>query len=342
MYQGYGQEKDGYDNNQYYDQTGIQQPVPVRPVQADSRGWDSQYQEYPNESQVNYNNKQPYPTPNPAQQGQYQNYQQGNNGQNMDQFINLQGGFENFSQFQNSAAAQLGVQLGQNAMQAGSKYMEQNVGRFINIPKLKHYFNVSNGYVLNKLRLLLFPFSHKSWSRKLRTTENNGQIESYCPPREDINAPDLYIPVTAFVTYILVVGVAAGRESFKPELLGKTASTALGVIFFEVMLLKLGCYLFSVTSDTQLLDLISYCGYKFIGIIVSILVGKLAFEYKWIFYVAFIYTCMATGFFLLRSLRHIVLPESSMSVGNAFRKRRVNLLFGIAAIQLFSCWLLTV
>jgi hypothetical protein len=38
-------------------------------------------------------------------------------------------------------------------------------------------------------------------------------VDSYAFPREDINAPDLYIPSMAFVTYILLVGFVYGTIS---------------------------------------------------------------------------------------------------------------------------------
>lgn len=53
---------------------------------------------------------------------------------------------------------------------------------------MKHHFNVSNMYVINKIRLVLFPWTHRPWSRKPR-----GQGE-WAAPRDDINSPDLYIP----------------------------------------------------------------------------------------------------------------------------------------------------
>lgn len=307
-----------YDDQGYYQQEPLAQSPPFQPVS----GMDPRARSPPNYYQPNMQN-------------------QGYNQQPQGDPMNFSGFQANFQEFQNNPAAQLGVQLGQNAVQAGSKYLEQNYSRFVDIPKLKHYFNVSNSYVLNKIALLLFPFRHKLWSRQIKRLDQSSQVDGFCPPREDVNAPDLYIPVTALATYILVIGFKAGRESFKPELLGKTASSALGVVLFEVILLKLGCYLFSVTSDSQLLDLISYCGYKFVGIILAVLARMILPEkMAWGFWVVFLYTCLATGFFLLRSLRHIVLPDASVSAANPFRKRRINLLFGIAAIQLFSCWIL--
>ena len=39
------------------------------------------------------------------------------------------------------------------------------------------------------------------------------QVYSYASPRDDVNAPDMYIPVMSFITYVLVVGVAMGQAS---------------------------------------------------------------------------------------------------------------------------------
>lgn len=104
------------------------------------------------------------------------------------------------------------MQLGQSAVAAGQDYVQKNVGTHcimfftwidslwpqfsgqIPVSLLKHHFNVSNSYVLHKLRLVLFPWRHRPWTRKVRRSEVNGQTEGWQPPREDINSPDLYIP----------------------------------------------------------------------------------------------------------------------------------------------------
>eukprot|EP01091_Cochliopodium_minus_P008368 TRINITY_DN1883_c0_g1_i1.p2 TRINITY_DN1883_c0_g1~~TRINITY_DN1883_c0_g1_i1.p2 ORF type:complete len:113 (-),score=15.18 TRINITY_DN1883_c0_g1_i1:618-956(-) len=36
-----------------------------------------------------------------------------------------------------------------------------NINRWFNVYNLKYYFTVNNSYVLNKLKLLIFPFKHK-------------------------------------------------------------------------------------------------------------------------------------------------------------------------------------
>ena len=108
------------------------------------------------------------------------------------------------------ATTQLGMQLGQSAVQAGQNYVQQNVRSLTRIQRisvlttsvqlaglipvslLRHHFNVSNSYVIQKLRLLVFPWRHKPWSRKTKRLENG--TSEWQPPREDINSPDLYIP----------------------------------------------------------------------------------------------------------------------------------------------------
>jgi hypothetical protein len=65
--------------------------------------------------------------------------------------------------------------------------------RYVNVSALKHYFNVSNSYVLSKLLLVIFPWRHRPWSRK-QGISPSGQDGYFLPPREDINSPDMYIP----------------------------------------------------------------------------------------------------------------------------------------------------
>lgn len=49
--------------------------------------------------------------------------------------------------------------------------------------------------------------------------------QKYRPPREDPNAPDLYLPVMAAWTYVLLACVmAAGQGKFTPEVLSTRVS----------------------------------------------------------------------------------------------------------------------
>ncbi|KAF2635063.1 YIF1-domain-containing protein [Massarina eburnea CBS 473.64] len=220
-----------------------------------------------------------------------------------------------FGGFINDPTAQLGFQMGKSAVDAGQQYMEQNFGRFISVSALKHYFNVSNSYVANKLYIVLFPWWHRPWSRQQRMS-NNAQDVLYLPPREDINSPDMYIPMMALVTYILLSTLLAGlRGAFHPELLGYTATTAIAVMILEIVTIKLGTFILAINSQSQLLDLVAYSGYKFVGVIVSLVITSLFSHVglggSWISWLIFIYCFNANAFFLLRSLRYVLLPDPS-------------------------------
>ena len=61
------------------------------------------------------------------------------------------------------------------------------INRLLAITNLKTYFAVDTSYVLKKLSLLLFPYTHRNW---MVGYGESGRTS----PKDDINAPDLYIP----------------------------------------------------------------------------------------------------------------------------------------------------
>ncbi|KAJ3327619.1 hypothetical protein HDU76_011436 [Blyttiomyces sp. JEL0837] len=260
-------------------------------------------------------------------------------------------GSQFINEIQGSAAGQIGMQLGSQALQQGQQIVNQNINRYVNVNTLKHYFNVSNSYVLNKIRLLLFPFRHKTWTRLVKRSENDGQMEGYKPPREDLNATDMYIPVMSFVTYVLLVGIFMGFKAQNPtpgtkaprfsppEAMGTTATGAIFLTMIEVLFMKFGCYLLNVTSEVPFLDVISYCGYKFIPVIVSI-AAKFTQSVS-LMYGVFAYVMIAYGLFTLRSMKYLVLPESTSTVLGPQRQRRIYFLFIVVGLQILSSFILT-
>ncbi|KAH7922735.1 YIF1-domain-containing protein [Leucogyrophana mollusca] len=238
----------------------------------------------------------------------------------------------------NDATAQFGMQLGQSAVAAGQDYVQKNFGGLIPLSMLKHHFNVSNSYVIRKLQLVIFPWRHRPWTRKIRRSET-GQTE-WQPPREDLNSPDLYIPLMALVTYILVAALQTGlQERFHPQILGSSASRALVVVLLDFLFVKGGCYLLNVQGSGQMIDLIAYGGYKFVGVILTLFAGLLTAGTT-IYAAVFLYSFLANAFFLLRSLRSVVLPDAINTPANvgtvnpAQRKRRITFLFLEAVLQI--------
>lgn len=195
---------------------------------------------------------------------------------------------------------------------------------------------MNDSYVARKLGIIVFPWRHANWQR---TSIRDPATQSfhYLPPREDLNSPDLYIPVMAVVSYVLLVGLLLGlRQSFNPESLKATASGAIIFVLLELVIVKFGAYLLGFGSEVYVLDMIAVIGYNFVPLIITLLSGLIFGRMGR--YAGFIYCSFAMAFFMLRSLRYSFIPESSM-VANQ-RRTRVYFLFGIVAIQIICSYFL--
>ena len=114
----------------------------------------------------------------------------------------------------------------------------------------------------------------------------------------------MYIPVMAFVTYILLSTLLAGlRGAFHPEVMGLTATAAFAIVVVEILGLKFGTYILSISNESQLLDLVAYSGYKFVGVIVTLVLAEIlnrgAGTGGWAGWTIFIYTYLANALFLV-------------------------------------------
>jgi protein transport protein YIF1 len=116
--------------------------------------------------------------------------------------------------------------------------------------------------------------------------------------------------VMAFVTYILLSAFLSGlRGHFNPEEFSVTASYAFAVVLFEIVAVKLGCYLLSIGGQGEVLDLVAYGGYKFVGIVVTMVVrlagilgrreGRKSGWGRWFEWSVFIYCFLSLGFFMV-------------------------------------------
>ncbi|KAM3717919.1 Protein YIF1B-A [Dirofilaria immitis] len=218
---------------------------------------------------------------------------------------------------------------GQFAIQQKKKLTE-----YLSAFQLKYYFSVDNTYVGKKLGLILFPFLHRDWSVKY---DSSG---SPVPPRSDVNAPDLYIPLMAYVTYILISGFVLGTQKrFTPEQLGIITTNALAYLIFENLIITITRYIMNISESLTFWHSLAYSGYKFVGMNVCLLVFVLGG--KSFYYWVLAYVSCAVVFFLLRTVKTFL-----MDVQNAYneyggRKRKVYLMLFIAFTQPFLLWWLT-
>ncbi|KAI3655454.1 hypothetical protein MP638_004515, partial [Amoeboaphelidium occidentale] len=255
--------------------------------------------------------------------------------------------------------------VGTQVFSTGQNYVEQTMKNADVWNRFRYYWNVDNGYVLSKLLLLIFPFKQKNWDRLVVRNDATGEVQGYKPPRYDVMAADLYIPVMAFVSYILLVGAKMGAtRKFTPEVLTVTASSALFVTCINVLFLRLGLYLLNISMDQQglqLSDLVSYSSYQYVLICILeclsffVVSGATNDGLFTVFKVlVFVYMSVALSWFVLKSLRRVIVSTTNASyssstaaaaavVNDGFqqqqnRKPRAYFLFVFVMLQVVSMW----
>ncbi|RZF43085.1 hypothetical protein LSTR_LSTR001263 [Laodelphax striatellus] len=247
--------------------------------------------------------------------------------------------------------ANVAMHYGSALVDSGKQLVDREFEKYVPVTRLKYYFAVDTSYVTRKLRLLFFPFTHKDWSVKYEQSEP-------VQPRYEVNAPDLYIPTMAYVTYILIAGLALGtQDRFSPEILGIQASSALAWTIAEILVELVTLYITNIQTHLRALDLLAYSGYKFVGIIFAVLLSLLF--HKTGYYIALVYSSFALAFFIMRTLKWQVLTEvDTVNSGNEFsspdsyshhnmhsrltgRKRRLYFLVSVAGVQPLLMWWLS-
>lgn len=238
----------------------------------------------------------------------------------------------------------MAAQFAKSSLGQSNDYIQQNFGSYIPVAgELKFYFNVSNSYVLNKIILILFPYRQKNWARITQTdpTPNASAGSTYAPPSEDVNAPDLYIPLMSFITYILLWSSFSGlKGEFHPELFGYLASQTLACSFLDILIFKVGLYLLNCSTQSSLWDLVSFSGYKYVAITL-LLCWKNIVGSSWLLYYSVLaYVVGSLSLFLMRSLKFLVLPlgvaeTATQTITSSQRRLRVQFLFFYAVVIQF-------
>ena len=245
--------------------------------------------------------------------------------------------------------------------QVGMQFVQSNVARNVSgalvaVEGLRYHFAVSNAYVRNKLSRLLFPYMTREFRRvnanavadaagRLSVPDASGT--AYAAPSHDVNAPDLYIPTMAFITFVLSSGIAKmARSSFHPENLVTISSSAVLLQLIEIGALK-GAFMGLSADSVPVLDLLSYTSYKYVGLTINTLAGVVLG--KNIYYLFLVYTGCSMAYFFINTLLPIVVYETrnlapglpAPAISPQAKSQRINVV-GIAGIaQIFLMWLLS-
>ena len=254
--------------------------------------------------------------------------------------------------------------LAQAGLSIGRQFVQSNISRYapgasVLWQSLRYHFDVNNAYVLAKLRRVLFPFLAPNWRRATareappeaagrHTVPDAASGDPFVAPAFDVNAPDLYIPAMAFITFVLASGLLKGtRAQFHPEVLVSVASSALLAQALEVGVLKAA--LASLSADVGVLDLASYTSYKYVGLTINTLAGLLLGAGP--FYAALAYTGAAMAFAFVNSLVAVAVHAEPRPIAPgmqpappllpALKSGRTNLIVVAGLLQVVLMWLLS-
>lgn len=144
----------------------------------------------------------------------------------------------------------------------------------------------------------------------------------------------------AFLTYVAMAGLSLGtQDRFTPEQLGILSSSALAWGVIELLVHTITLYAMNLDTSLRTLDLLAYCGYKYVGIngaiLLSLLFGRAGY------YAILIYYSISLAFFLIRSLKLRVIPEGHTSYTATGNKRRLYFILFLASLQPFLMWWLS-
>uniref|UniRef100_A0A8B9MYK5 Protein YIF1 n=1 Tax=Accipiter nisus TaxID=211598 RepID=A0A8B9MYK5_9AVES len=97
------------------------------------------------------------------------------------------------------------------------------------------------------------------------------------------------------------------QNKFSPDSLGLQASSALAWLIMEVLAVLLSLYLVTVNTDLTTINLITFAGYKYVGMIIGLVFGLLFGRTS--YYVVLSWCCL--GIFMIRTLRLKLLSEAA-------------------------------
>ena len=159
---------------------------------------------------------------------------------------------------------------------------------------------------------------------------------SYHPPHQDLNAPDLYIPTMSLLTYVLLCALCYGTANkFNPEVIPEVITKCLVTQLLEVLAIRVGFY--TMEAPVPMIDLMSYTGYKYLGLSVNMLSGITLGQYGGYghkaYYFTYIWTATAVSYFILKVMANVIPVEVS-----ALGPKRHFMILGFAGSQFATCW----
>ncbi|KAK9840708.1 hypothetical protein WJX84_009926 [Apatococcus fuscideae] len=208
--------------------------------------------------------------------------------------------------FMTGIAGNVLQQSSETYFRRGQAFVQSRMG-FLSTGALHYYFNISSDYVRNKLLMLMAPFLRRfDYNRK---PEQISGGHKYMPPRQDVNAPDMYIPLMALCTYCIlgsVIRIGSGR--FTPDSMYGLASSGIGAWILQLVIFKVLLFLLSIPGGIPTLEVACYSGYAFVPVCFSMVASMLAGRY--VYWAVWAYGALCMAIFSVRTMKRILYQEA--------------------------------
>ncbi|KAK8286559.1 hypothetical protein V6Z11_D08G299100 [Gossypium hirsutum] len=155
-------------------------------------------------------------------------------------------------------------------------------------------------------------------------------IETELAFYDDVNAPDLYIPLMAFGTYVVLAGFFLGisGKQLSLEVFQCSYKGMLGWLF--QVLLEATLHTFG-DGDVPFLDIVAYGGYTFVAVSITI-VWRTIWSYS--LCVVAVWEFLSMGMLLVKIIKRILIAEVRSSEKHS--SKRHYLLLRLAYFFFFS------
>lgn len=223
-------------------------------------------------------------------------------------------------------------QMGHN-VQASGQYVQSKVS-WLTGGLFQQHFQVDPRYVRSKLLLLLAPFLRRYDYMRAPEHVASG-VTIMKPPRYDLFAPDLYIPLVSMLSYVVLVAATKFMSgSFRPDVMYNTFTWAAAGWFVNFLAVYVLIKMMALRSPPPALDLVAYAGYPFVGYCVSMAIGTgLGRSAAW--HVSWLYTSACMAVFLIRTLKQAIRMD-----GSPAGRRVMYLLLMLGAAQFVTAWVM--
>jgi len=201
------------------------------------------------------------------------------------------------------ARAGLGA-YGEKLVSSGSNFMR----RYFTSEGIRVYFDVTETYCFHKIRLVLCPFlARGSWARVSENVHSIGM--RYKPPRSDVHAPDLFIPLCSYWTYVLL---CCFRQSFifsnfTPDSVAKHAWWASLAWFCHWLFIVISLRSCGAGNTASSLDILSYTGYTFLLASCGLFGKSIKGWFGWI---SIAWGSLVGSIFIVKTMKRVTFSEA--------------------------------